>query len=75
MPSKRDIESMHELVEHSEHSLNGSILVIVGTASLPEGLYVSLFGMLGQSVKLAPVLSAGAEDFSGNDIEGPAAPR
>jgi integrative and conjugative element protein (TIGR02256 family) len=67
MPSKRDIESMHELVEHSEHSLNGFILVIVGTASLPEALYVS--------VKLAPVLSVGAEDFRGYDIEGPAAPR
>lgn len=42
-PSRRDNESMHEMVTKSVHELNGFLLVIVGTAPLPRGLCVSVF--------------------------------
>lgn len=42
-PSAQDIVSMHELVTKSVHSLNGFVLVIIGTSPLPDGLSVSIF--------------------------------
>lgn len=46
-PSGRDVESMHELVTKSVHSFNGFVLVIVGTAPLPDGLFVSVYNGAG----------------------------
>jgi integrative and conjugative element protein (TIGR02256 family) len=39
-PSSQDLASMAEMVQKSKHSLNGFVLVIVGQARLPSGLYV-----------------------------------
>lgn len=41
--SGQDIESMHEVVRKSVHALNGFVLVIVGTDSLPNSLCVSAY--------------------------------
>lgn len=46
-PSDRDATSMNELVNKSEHALNGFVLIIVGTNRLPDGLYVSLHSVDG----------------------------
>jgi integrative and conjugative element protein (TIGR02256 family) len=40
-PSDTDIRSMSEMVRRSEHDLAGFVLVVVGTAEVPEGLHVS----------------------------------
>ena len=42
MPSPRDIESVQEMFVKSRHSLSGLFMVIVGTATLPDGLFVAL---------------------------------
>lgn len=42
VPSLRDIQSIAECFRRSTHSLRGFVLVIVGTASLPDGLHVSV---------------------------------
>lgn len=41
-PSQTDLRSIAECVKRSVHDLNGFVLVIVGLASWPEGLHVSL---------------------------------
>lgn len=41
-PSVDDIQSIRDSFCKSRHSLHGFLLVIVGTAKLPAGLYVSL---------------------------------
>ena len=41
-PSGRDLASMAECFSKSAHSLNGFLLVIVGTADPPDGIHVSL---------------------------------
>lgn len=41
-PSGRDSESIRDCFVKSKHHLLGFLLIIVGTAPLPEGLYVSL---------------------------------
>ncbi len=41
-PSPRDLVSMAECVTKSTHALNGFLLVIVGQAAAPAGLYVSV---------------------------------
>jgi len=41
-PSSRDLQSMRECVRKSSHQLNGFLLVIVGNATVPVGLHVSL---------------------------------
>jgi integrative and conjugative element protein (TIGR02256 family) len=41
-PSDVDVRNIGEIVSRSEHQLNAFVLVIVGTAKLPEGLYVSV---------------------------------
>jgi integrative and conjugative element protein (TIGR02256 family) len=41
-PSSRDLESIRETFKKSVHHLNGFLLVIVGTQSLPSGLYVAV---------------------------------
>ena len=42
MPSKVDIRNIEESVTQSTHQLNAFVLVIVGNATPPEGLYVSV---------------------------------
>lgn len=42
LPSRVDVESIGECVRRSSHNLNGFLMVIVGTAPLPDALYVSL---------------------------------
>lgn len=42
VPSHIDRASVMESVSRSVHDLNGFVLVIVGTAPLPEGLYVGI---------------------------------
>ena len=41
-PSAADIQSIRDSFSKSRHSLHGFLLVIIGTAKLPTGLYVSL---------------------------------
>ena len=41
-PSDTDLSSMAELFARSKHELNAFLMVIVGTAELPDGLHVSL---------------------------------
>ena len=41
-PSNTDRESIHETFIRSTHSLRGFLLIIVGTAEFPLGLYVAL---------------------------------
>jgi hypothetical protein len=41
-PSSADISSMVECFSKSRHELKAFLMVIVGTADLPEGLYVCL---------------------------------
>lgn len=41
-PSEDDIKSIRDSFSKSQHSLHGFLLVIVGTAKVPSGLYVSL---------------------------------
>ena len=42
VPSETDIRNINECFEKSRHSLNGFILVLVGTAQIPQGLRVSV---------------------------------
>lgn len=41
-PSRTDIESFTEMFRKSHHRLAGFVIVIRGTASLPEGLFVGI---------------------------------
>jgi integrative and conjugative element protein (TIGR02256 family) len=41
-PSGEDLRSMSECVRKSRHRLNSFVLIIVGTAEVPNGLHVSL---------------------------------
>jgi integrative and conjugative element protein (TIGR02256 family) len=41
-PSWEDLRSMRECVRKSRHRLNSFVLVIAGTAEVPDGLHVSL---------------------------------
>jgi len=41
-PSRDDTESIRESFVKSKHTLHGFLLIIVGTAPFPNGLYVSL---------------------------------
>jgi integrative and conjugative element protein (TIGR02256 family) len=41
-PSGDDVQSIRDSFSKSQHSLHGFLLVIVGTAKLPTGVYVSL---------------------------------
>jgi integrative and conjugative element protein (TIGR02256 family) len=41
-PSGDDTESIRESFVKSKHTLHGFLLIIVGTATFPKGLYVSL---------------------------------
>jgi integrative and conjugative element protein (TIGR02256 family) len=41
-PSPPDLQSIQECFRDSVHVLNGFVLVIVGTAKFPEGLFVSV---------------------------------
>lgn len=43
-PSGRDIESMRECFERSHHQLKAFVMIIVGRARFPKGLWVSLHG-------------------------------
>lgn len=47
VPSARDIDSIRSEFELSEHELEFLVLVIVGTALPPEGLYVCSIGPSG----------------------------
>lgn len=41
-PSSEDVHSMRQCVRKSRHRLNSFLLVIVGTAEIPDSLHVSL---------------------------------
>jgi integrative and conjugative element protein (TIGR02256 family) len=41
-PSWTDLDSMMTMVQRSRHEMNGFVLVIVGTAKLPGGLYLAV---------------------------------
>jgi integrative and conjugative element protein (TIGR02256 family) len=51
-PSGLDVASISESVRKSRHALNGFLLVIVGQAEPPRGLFVSVHDVLGGSVIL-----------------------
>lgn len=53
-PSGTDEHSIDELVRFSSHDLEGFILVVVGQAPVPDGLYVS-FHSKTRSTVLAPL--------------------
>lgn len=40
-PSSDDLKSMNDIAEKSRHELPGLLLVIVGTADIPDGIWVS----------------------------------
>ncbi len=46
-PSQTDIESFQEMFRKSRHKLASFVMVIVGTATAPEGLFVGLCGKEG----------------------------
>ena len=48
-PSGTDVRSMAEMFRESRHDLAGFIMVIVGTAAVPEGLFVGVTDELGVS--------------------------
>lgn len=52
-PSLQDLESIHKVFSKSHHELVGFVLVIVGTARWPDGLFVSVYGNNGLQ-KLVP---------------------
>lgn len=54
-PSESDLSSMADCFARSEHSLNGFLLLIVGTSEPPGGIYASLHD--GKSHYVLPVLS------------------
>jgi integrative and conjugative element protein (TIGR02256 family) len=41
-PSPTDISNINECFVHSQHKLNGFVLIVVSTTTLPEGLRVSV---------------------------------
>ena len=58
-PSSLDIASISESVRKSTHALNGFLLVIVGQAEPPGGLFVSVHDRFGGSVTLAATHATG----------------
>jgi integrative and conjugative element protein (TIGR02256 family) len=46
-PSSQDLANMAEMVQRSEHSLRGFVLVIVGQAHLPSSMYVCVHDGIG----------------------------
>lgn len=54
MPSSTDNSSMSDMVQQSSHDLPGFIMVIVGQARFPEGLYISFHSRV-RSVQLKPL--------------------
>jgi integrative and conjugative element protein (TIGR02256 family) len=53
-PSCLDIASISESVRKSIHALNGFVLMIVGQAEPPNGLFVSAHDRLGSCMTLEP---------------------
>jgi integrative and conjugative element protein (TIGR02256 family) len=41
-PSNEDLQSMQDMVKKSQHELPGFLMMIVGRAELPKGLWLSL---------------------------------
>ena len=58
-PSGLDIASISESVRKSTHALNGFLLVIVGQAEPPGGLFVSVHDRFGGFVTLATTHATG----------------
>ncbi len=46
-PSESDLSSIRESVQRSDHQLNGFLLMILGQAALPSGLYVAACDAVG----------------------------
>lgn len=42
IPSSTDVENITDIFRKSHHSLAGFIMIVVGTASLPDGLFVAV---------------------------------
>jgi integrative and conjugative element protein (TIGR02256 family) len=52
-PSTLDLESMRDLTKKSRHQLPGFLMVIVGTADAPSGLWVSLHLLGGELAEIS----------------------
>lgn len=61
-PSMIDVRSIDDCVAKSEHSLNGFILIVVGTAEPPDGFHTALHDGV-QAIELKAVTES-AENFS-----------
>jgi len=58
-PSPQDLASIAEMVQRSEHSLKGFVLVIVGQAALPSSMYVCVHDGIGAYELLSSRKNAG----------------
>lgn len=55
LPSRRDVDSINEMVRLSKHNLNGFLLVVVGRLPFPDGLFVGF----SNGVELVELLHSG----------------
>lgn len=53
IPSNEDIKSMRDCYIKSKHALHSFVLIVVGTAEYPEGIYLALVNNVGLT-ELAP---------------------
>ena len=66
-PSLIDVRSIDDCVAKSEHSLNGFILIVVGTAEPPDGFHTSLHNGV-RAIELKAVTES-AKTFSSEVTE------
>ena len=62
-----DVRSIDDCVTKSEHSLNGFILIVVGTAEPPDGFHTTLHDGV-WNIKLKAITES-AENFSNTVTE------
>ncbi len=61
-PSSTDLRSIAEMVQRSRHDLNGFVLVVLGTADPPEGLYLAVHdGVVAHRLASAGLAVGGGE--------------
>ena len=73
MPSGVDIASLQQMFTKSNHDLTSLVLVIVGTAPFPDGLFVALVTM-DDVQQLQPAANVRAEQVIGQIIRPPCRP-
>ena len=73
MPSGVDIASLQQMFTKSNHDLTSLVLVIVGTAPFPDGLFVALVTM-DDVQQLQPAANVRAERLIGQIIHPPCRP-